>query len=226
MDSDEDLIKKAKNGDKNAQRALATLYELGIDRPADPQRAFLLWLKLAKSGDPHAQLTVSEMYEKGEGTKKDLKLAAHWKDLAAQKNVLPWHEGKGIKTVLVSQRKKALIVDDDPTSCKLLESVCLDQGLQSVIANSAKDALTMMTRHPDISIIFLDLVMPDMNGVQLLRTVRKMQILPDIPVLVVSGNIVKSVVSELKKLGTAGLIAKPVSEEILSTKIRHCLNLK
>jgi len=220
---EQDLLERAKNGDVGAQRSLALLYELGIDREADPVKAFELWLKVAHSADPVAQLTVADMYEKGEGTEKDLEKAAYWRDKAAASNYFPWDSNERRPYTPSETQPKVLIVDDDESIQDLLATRCRLQHLEPVLASSADEAFTKMKDCPDTSVILLDLAMPGVSGLQLLKTIRKMQIMEGVPVIVVSGKVVGKTVRELTRLGINGLFTKPIDLPRLFEKIEGLL---
>lgn len=81
--------------------------------------------------------------------------------------------------------KKALLVDDD---IDLLDSVAEFfrlMGYEVLAASDARSALDLLQKNEDVTVLFSDLVMPGMNGIQLGYEARKL--LPDIKVILVSG---------------------------------------
>ena len=85
------------------------------------------------------------------------------------------------------------------------------KGLETILASTGEEALKFAVEYPDIKLVFLDLAMPKMNGVQFLKTIRKMKVLEGVPVIIVSQNVSKQIVLELKKLKINSFIAKPAS---------------
>lgn len=80
---------------------------------------------------------------------------------------------------------KILIVDDDKEIVQLLEIYVKNEGYEPVAAYNGKEAITKLNIDPDISLIILDLMMPEMDGMSVIKEVRKDS---DIPILVLSAK--------------------------------------
>ncbi len=80
---------------------------------------------------------------------------------------------------------KILIVDDDKEIVQLLEIYVKNEGYEPVAAYNGKEALTKLNIDPDISLIILDLMMPEMDGMSVIKEIRKDS---DIPILVLSAK--------------------------------------
>ena len=80
---------------------------------------------------------------------------------------------------------KILVVDDDKEIVQLLEIYIRNEGYEPVTAYDGKEALTKLNTNPDIGLIILDLMMPEMDGMQVIKQVRKDS---DIPILVLSAK--------------------------------------
>ena len=80
---------------------------------------------------------------------------------------------------------KILVVDDDKEIVQLLEIYIRNEGYEPVTAYDRKEALTKLNTNPDIGLIILDLMMPEMDGMQVIKQVRKDS---DIPILVLSAK--------------------------------------
>ena len=80
---------------------------------------------------------------------------------------------------------KILIVDDDKEIVQLLEIYARNEGYEPVTAYNGRDAITKLNTMPDISLVILDLMMPEMNGMDVIRQVRKDS---SIPILVLSAK--------------------------------------
>src|SRR5947207_1702196 len=79
-----------------------------------------------------------------------------------------------------------LVVDDEPTVCKLIISLLNGHGYNTFSAANGREALSLFKEHQDeISLLLTDIVMPEMDGVELAVQVRQLQ--PRVPVLFVSG---------------------------------------
>ena len=80
---------------------------------------------------------------------------------------------------------KILVVDDDKVIVQLLEIYIRNEGYEPVAAYNGKEALTKLNTNPDIGLVILDLMMPEMDGMEVIKQVRKDS---DIPILVLSAK--------------------------------------
>ena len=76
-------------------------------------------------------------------------------------------------------RPCCLIVDDDPVTCELLRSTLEPAGIETVIAEDGAGMWKQMAKRPDV--VILDLSLPDTDGIELLRQLRRIS---DVPVLI------------------------------------------
>ncbi len=116
-------------------------------------------------------------------------------------------------------RKSILVVDDDESFRRLL-GYPLKKRYRLLMAESAENALSMLAdRRPDL--ILLDIMLPGMDGIDLLRHIKTSW--PDIPVLMLSATDKIPTVVEAIKLGAFDYLTKPITEEELLLKIDHAL---
>ncbi len=80
---------------------------------------------------------------------------------------------------------KILIVDDDQEILELLEIYVKNEGYEPITAMDGKEALMMLRTNPDISLFILDIMMPEMNGMEVIKEVRKDN---GVPVLLLSAK--------------------------------------
>jgi len=118
-----------------------------------------------------------------------------------------------------------LIVDDDPVQRRLLEAAITRSGMHVVTAPGGGPALDLVLgpRGDQISLVLLDLVMPDMDGLSVLAKLRAT--LPDLPVIVLTakGGIDSAV--EAMRAGANDFLVKPASPERISVSIRNALKI-
>ncbi len=83
-------------------------------------------------------------------------------------------------------KQKILIVDDEPSILKMLADMIKILGYESYQASNGMDAVEIFQQHADeIAIVFLDILMPKMNGFQVYEEIKKIN--PDVKVVVISG---------------------------------------
>ncbi|GAB6092728.1 response regulator transcription factor CroR [Furfurilactobacillus curtus] len=80
---------------------------------------------------------------------------------------------------------KILVVDDDKEIAQLLEIYIKNEGYEPISAYTGKDALTKLNTNPDIGLMILDIMMPEMSGIEVVKQVRKDS---QIPILILSAK--------------------------------------
>ena len=118
-----------------------------------------------------------------------------------------------------------LIVDDNKTNCEVLERRLSLQGLKCRTAYDGSSAIKEVnTKTPDL--ILLDVILPDINGLELLKTFRENHSRDDLPVIMVSAfNDVDSI-AKCIQLGAQDYLPKPLNGTILLAKVISSLERK
>ena len=114
---------------------------------------------------------------------------------------------------------KVLIVDDEPPIRKLLRMGLGTQGYHIIDAPNAKTALELMAAEPDL--VILDLGLPDMQGLELLRQIRQLR--EDVPIVVLSSRGDEVAKVEALDLGADDYVTKPFGMDELLARIRAAL---
>jgi DNA-binding NtrC family response regulator len=118
-----------------------------------------------------------------------------------------------------------LVVDDDPVQRRLLETAISRSGMHVVTAPGGQPALDLIggPRGEQITLMLLDLVMPDMGGLEVLAKLRPAN--PDLPVIVLTakGGIDSAV--EAMRAGANDFLVKPASPERIAVSIRNQLKI-
>ena len=118
-----------------------------------------------------------------------------------------------------------LIVDDNKTNCEVLERRLSLQGLKCRTAYDGETAIKQVrNKTPDL--ILLDVILPDINGLELLKTFREQYSSDDLPVIMVSAfNDVDSI-AKCIQLGAQDYLPKPLNGTILLAKVISSLERK
>ena len=114
---------------------------------------------------------------------------------------------------------KVLVIDDEPPIRKLLRMGLESQGYQTMDASNAKAALELMSDKPDL--VILDLGLPDMEGLELLRQIRARR--EDLPVVVLSSRGDETAKVAALDQGADDYVTKPFGMEELLARIRAAL---
>lgn len=119
--------------------------------------------------------------------------------------------------------RKVLVVDDDPTSRRLMSHILKREGYDVATAGDGQDALDLMADDP-ADILITDRMMPNMDGVELLKAVRQSPTYGHIPVVIVTANSDARDQPEAEAAGATAFLTKPVgSTELLATVQRALL---
>jgi len=114
---------------------------------------------------------------------------------------------------------KILVVDDEPPIRKLLRTGLGAQGYEVLDAPSGKTALELLARKPDL--VILDLGLPDIDGLELLRRIRKLQ--GSLPIVVLSSRGDEAGKVAALDLGADDYVTKPFGMDELLARMRAAL---
>lgn len=134
----------------------------------------------------------------------------------------PWVSARQEERAVDSE-KKVLVVDDDPCIVELLAAMLGMEGYQVSKATNAEQALELVDHHvPDV--IVLDWMMPDTDGIELCRILKKRVETSLVPVIVISANDRVRRVS--REAGADGWLLKPFDLDDLLATVRNSIKKK
>jgi adenylate cyclase len=110
----------------------------------------------------------------------------------------------------LANEKNALIVDDNTTNIFSLSAVLVKNGWTCTSALNGKQCLDKLAKTRDITMIFLDLMMPIMSGLEVIRIVRGNPNYKHIKIVVVSAIDDKEMISNCLSIGADSYLIKPV----------------
>jgi DNA-binding response OmpR family regulator len=112
-----------------------------------------------------------------------------------------------------------LVVDDSPTICAVLGKMLSQDGHVVIKATTGEEALALAaSERPDI--IFLDIVMPGMNGFAVLRALRREPVTHDIPIVMISGNLQATEQFYVQRFGADDFMKKPFGRSEVFARIQ------
>ena len=120
---------------------------------------------------------------------------------------------------------RILVVDDDAGNRDLLARRLAREGHRTVEAHSGREALRVLG-FEDVDLVLLDLVMPDMNGFQVLERLKADERLREIPVIMISGLRETDSVIRCIEAGAEDYLPKPFDPVLLRARIDACLERK
>lgn len=121
--------------------------------------------------------------------------------------------------------KTALIVDDSPLSRDILIETLPDSYNFMTAANGLEALDILRTHHQEIDLVFLDLIMPEMDGFEMMKAATRENLLADIPVIAVTMDESPAHHLQLLEVGVSEIIQKPFSPAILQSKLDNLLEL-
>ena len=120
-----------------------------------------------------------------------------------------------------------LIIDDDKSNLELLDKIISKSMHKTHCAESANDALDILQNPKiNIDIILLDLIMPEMNGLELLQIIKADHALHHIPVIMLSGMDELKSTAECISNGADDFLFKPINKVLLNARIKNALDKK
>ncbi|MBW4563903.1 MAG: response regulator [Mojavia pulchra JT2-VF2] len=128
------------------------------------------------------------------------------------------------KAIIDASRPLVACVDDSPTICRSLEEILTQQGYRFVgIQDSLTAVLKLIKSKPDF--IFLDLLMPKVNGYEICSQIRKTPSLKDVPVVILTGK--DGIVDRMrtKLVGATDFLSKPVEADKVLNMLHKYLSV-
>jgi CheY-like chemotaxis protein len=120
--------------------------------------------------------------------------------------------------------RKVLVVDDDVRNIFALNTVLERYGMKVAFAESAKEGISLLEKDADIELVLMDVMMPEMDGYQAMRAIRRMERLAHLPMLALTAKAMKGDREKCLEAGASDYITKPVDIEKLLSLLRVWLH--
>ncbi len=121
--------------------------------------------------------------------------------------------------------RKVLVVDDDVRNIFALSTILEEHSMHVVSADNGHDAIRIV-QEPDaaIDIVLMDIMMPEMDGMETMREIRKIARLKDLPIVAVTAKAMKGDREKCIEAGAWDYLAKPVDGEQMLSVLRAWLH--
>jgi len=116
--------------------------------------------------------------------------------------------------------KKALIVDDDMRNIFALTSILERQGMQVLYAENGREGILQMENNPDVDIVLMDIMMPEMDGYETIRTIRQLDRFAALPIVALTAKAMQGDREKCLDAGASDYISKPIDTEQLFSLLR------
>jgi CheY-like chemotaxis protein/signal transduction histidine kinase/HAMP domain-containing protein len=120
--------------------------------------------------------------------------------------------------------KKVLVVDDDVRNIFALSSVLERRGMVVLTAGTGREAITMLEATPDLAIILMDIMMPEMDGYETMQVMRQNPLFRRLPIVALTAKAMKGDREKCLEAGASEYLAKPVNTEQLLSTLRMWLH--
>jgi CheY-like chemotaxis protein len=120
--------------------------------------------------------------------------------------------------------KKVLVVDDDVRNIFALSSVLERRGMIVLTAGTGSEAIATMEATPELAIVLMDIMMPEMDGYATMQTIRQNPRFRRLPIIALTAKAMKGDREKCLEAGASDYLAKPVNTEQLLSALRMWLH--
>jgi CheY-like chemotaxis protein len=116
--------------------------------------------------------------------------------------------------------RKVLVVDDDARNIFALTTILERQEMEVLSATNGRQAIELIRETPDLSVVLMDIMMPEMDGYETMRQIRKDGRFRTMPILALTAKAMKGDREKCLEAGASDYIAKPVNTDQLLSLLR------
>jgi HAMP domain-containing protein/signal transduction histidine kinase/CheY-like chemotaxis protein len=128
------------------------------------------------------------------------------------------------QTTAMLARKKVLLVDDDIRNIFAMTSLLEPHQMRIVSAETGRGAIETLQAHPDVDIVLMDIMMPDMDGYDTMRAIRKLATFRALPIIALTAKAMKGDREKCIEAGASDYISKPVDIDQLMAMLKVWLH--
>jgi len=118
-------------------------------------------------------------------------------------------------------QKLILIIDDDNRNIFALKAVLRAKGFGTLSAPSAQEGFDIIAENDKVSVVLMDMMMPDMDGYQAIAAMKRSEKMRDIPVLAVTAQAMVGDKERCLSAGASGYVSKPIDVDELIIQIQE-----
>jgi len=120
----------------------------------------------------------------------------------------------------VFRGKKVLIVDDDVRNVFALTSALEANGMDVVFAENGRAGIDTLREHPEVDLVLMDIMMPELDGYEAMRAIREMPEFEQLPIISLTAKAMKGDRDRSIESGASDYITKPVDTDQLLSLMR------
>ena len=122
--------------------------------------------------------------------------------------------------------KKILIAEDDEVSREIIVDIVESMGLVAIQSSNGALTLKILYDNPDISLLISDIMMPELDGMMLIKIIRGNNKFANLPIIIISGVAAINEINHILELGLSVFLDKPLEASELKQHIEDMLNNK
>ena len=233
--------------DLEATFSLALCYEFGfVNGTPEFGEAFKLYLDAARLGHTFSQITVARFYRDGVVVRKSddksfgfLEAAASHKVFSAgfikqaieDKKLIDKESDKPVELKKPPEAtgkpsKKIMVVDDSKTIRLFIHGFLTEQGYIVELAEDGAEGLLKLQNASDVDLILTDINMPKLDGLSMVRQVRKIPKYLKTPIVMLTTQSDKETVTTARNIGINGWLVKPPNPDHINALLAKILGAK
>ncbi len=116
--------------------------------------------------------------------------------------------------------KKILLVDDDMRNVFALSNILEENGITIIIGKSGKQALELIESDPEIDLVLMDIMMPEMDGYEAMKKIREQERFKDLPLIALTAKAMRGDRKKCIEAGANDYLPKPVDVDKLLSLLR------
>jgi CheY-like chemotaxis protein len=120
--------------------------------------------------------------------------------------------------------RSVLLVDDDARNIFALSSVLERRGMKVLTATTGREAISIVESTPELAIVLMDIMMPEMDGYQTMQAIRSNAEFRRLPIIALTAKAMKGDREKCLEAGASDYLAKPVNTEQLLSALRMWLH--
>jgi CheY-like chemotaxis protein len=120
--------------------------------------------------------------------------------------------------------RSVLVVDDDVRNIFALSSVLERRGMHVLTASTGREAVSLLEQTPDVAIVLMDIMMPEMDGYETMHVIREKWSVRRLPIIALTAKAMKGDREKCLEAGASDYLAKPVNTEQLLSALRMWLH--
>jgi two-component system chemotaxis sensor kinase CheA len=117
----------------------------------------------------------------------------------------------------------ALVVDDNHANAQALSAALQGAGMNVVAVSTGPIAIATIAGRPDIDVVLMDIMMPEMDGYEAIAAIRKLPESTDLPIIAVTGKDPDGERERCLAAGATNYMAKPINKDQLIAAVMACV---